>query len=108
MACVSQPKLQYYPFPEDIAPEARTQNLAQIEKGRKLYEINCAKCHSKKVNGQKIIPDFTVLQLDAYSIRIKNQAHVAVLPEDMVSLEELEDIQYFFSYKMPHKPDVAK
>ncbi len=107
MACVSQPKLQYYPFPDDIAAEAKTQNLAQIEKGRILYGINCAKCHNKKINGKIIIPDFTVQQLDAYTIRIKNQSHVSVLPEDQVSLEELEDIQYFFSYKMPHKPVVA-
>jgi mono/diheme cytochrome c family protein len=46
-ACVTQPKLQYYEFPSDITDEARTGNLKNIEKGRVLYNLNCAKCHNK-------------------------------------------------------------
>lgn len=103
-SCVMQPKIQYYPFPEDIAEEARVENLKLIEKGRILYNINCAKCHNKKEKGKIILPDFTHAQLDAYTIRIKNEVHVGELPDSRITPEELEAIQLFFAYKKPRKP----
>ena len=108
IACVAQPKIQYYDFPSDIAEEAKVANLKMIEKGKVLYNINCAKCHSKKLNGRIIIPDFTHEQLDSYSIRIKNETHVSVIPENKITAEELEAIQFFFAYKKPNVPVVEK
>ena len=52
IACVSQPKIQFYDFPADIAEEAKVANLKLIEKGRILYNINCAKCHNTKEKGK--------------------------------------------------------
>lgn len=103
-ACVLQPKIQYYDLPEDIADEAKTENLKMIEKGRILYNINCAKCHNKKEKGRIILPEFTHAQLDAYTIRIKNEKHVNALPETLITPEELEAIQLFFAYKKPTNP----
>ncbi len=103
-ACVTQAKLQYYEFPTDITEEARTGNLKNIEKGRVLYNLNCAKCHNKKEKGKILLPDFTNEQLDMYKIRIKNEQHVNALPEDRVTIDELESIQFFFAYKKPSRP----
>lgn len=108
IACVTQPKIQYFDFPSDIAEEAKVANLKMIEKGRVLYNINCAKCHNKKVNGRIIIPDFTNEQLESYTIRIKNEIHVSTLPENKVTPEELEAIQFFFTYKKPQQPVTEK
>ncbi len=104
VACVTQPKLQFYDFPEDITEEAKTSNLKTIERGRILYELNCAKCHNKKEKGKILLPDFTNDQLDMYKIRIKNEQHVNALPEDRITIDELESIQFFFAYKKPSKP----
>ena len=103
-ACVTQSKVQYYNFPEDISQEAKAANFKMLEKGRVLYNINCAKCHNKKINGKIVIPDFTNTQLESYSIRIQNEVHVNNLPENKLTSEELEAIQFFFSYKKPGQP----
>lgn len=102
-SCMMQPKIQYFDLPEGIAEEARLENLKMIEKGRILYNINCAKCHNKKQNGRIILPDFTHAQLDAYTIRIKNEVHAGAIPESRITPEELEAIQLFFAYKKPGK-----
>ncbi len=107
-ACVTQPKTQFYDFPSDIAEEAKTANRKMLEKGRVLYNINCAKCHNKKINGRIIIPDFTQDQLDSYIIRIKNEVHINSIPETRVTTQEMEAIQYFFTYKKPALPVTEK
>lgn len=95
-------------MPADIAAEAKTANLTTIEKGRILYNINCAKCHNTKDKGKIFLPDFTNEQLESYTIRIKNEVHVNSLPENKVTAEELEAIQFFFAYKKPSKPVLEK
>lgn len=107
-ACVTQPMIQYYDFPSDIAEEAKTANRKMLEKGRILYNINCAKCHNKKINGRIIIPDFTQDQLDSYIIRIKNEVHINTIPETRVTAQEMEAIQFFFTYKKPILPVTEK
>ena len=108
LSCTSQAKIQYYDMPADIAAEAKTANLTTIEKGRILYNINCAKCHNTKDKGKIFLPDFTNEQLESYTIRIKNEVHVNSLPENKVTAEELEAIQFFFAYKKPSKPVLEK
>lgn len=108
IACVSQPKIQFYDFPADIAEEAKVANLKLIEKGRILYNINCAKCHNTKEKGKILIPDFTNEQLESYTIRIKNEVHINTLPENKITAEELEAIQIFFTYKKPSRPQAEK
>lgn len=104
IACAQQPAIQYYDFPADIAEEAKTANFKKLEKGKILYNINCAKCHNKKVNGKIIVPDFTNQQLETYTIRIQNKEHVTNLAENNITPEELEAIQFFFAYKKPGQP----
>lgn len=103
-ACVTPAKIEFYDFPSDIAEEAKIANTKMIEKGRILYNINCAKCHNTKEKRKIYVPDFTTAQLDAYTIRIKNETHTNTLQENRISIEELEVIQYFFMYKKPGKP----
>jgi hypothetical protein len=102
--CVTQAKIQFYDFPSDIAEEAKIANTKMLEKGKILYNINCANCHNKKIKGKIYLPDFTTDQLDSYIIRIKNEAHVTALHENKVTIEELEAIQFFFTYKKPGQP----
>lgn len=107
-ACAMQPRIRYYDFPSDIAEEAKAANQKMLEKGKILYEINCAKCHNKKLNGRIIIPDFTNEQLESYTIRIKNEIHASAIPENKITAEELEAIQFFFAYKKPSQPVAEK
>lgn len=107
-ACVTPAKLEFYDFPSDIAEEAKVANTKLIEKGRILYNINCAKCHNTKEKRKIYVPDFTNAQLDAYTIRIKNEKHTNTLQENKITVEELEAIQYFFMYKKPGKPVAEK
>ena len=77
---------------------------AELAEAGRLYNINCAKCHTKKINRKLIIPDFTTDQLDSYIIRIKNEVHVSTLTENKVTAQEMEAIQFFFTYKKPGQP----
>jgi len=104
LACVSQSKIEYYDLPAGIAEEARIANLNKIEKGRILYNNNCAGCHNSKKKRRIIIPDFTTDQLESYTIRIQNKVHVERLPETNLTAEDLESIQLFFTYKKPGQP----
>lgn len=102
--CVVHQAIQYYPFPEDIAEQAKVENTQKIEKGRILYNINCAGCHNKKEGRKIILPDFTEVQLETYTIRLANETHSTAIPENKVTAEELEEIRFFFLYKKPSKP----
>jgi hypothetical protein len=88
-----------YEFPDAMAQPVRTQFLVLCEKGRILYDISCGKCHNTKVNGKIIIPDFTIEQLGAYSIRVANQKHEMNVSEENVSAEELALITTYLTYK---------
>ncbi len=104
IGCVTQAKIQYYDFPSDIAEEAKVANAKMLEKGRILYNVNCATCHNKKIKNRIYLPDFSSEQLDSYIIRIKNEVHVKTLPESKITIAEIEAIQFFFNYKKPGLP----
>lgn len=101
-ACRSQKKIVYV-FPDAMSQPVRDEYQRLSEKGRVLYEINCASCHTKKVKGKMVIPDFTEEQMGAYSIRIANEIHEDKVSEARVSAEELNLITYFFRYKEKSK-----
>jgi hypothetical protein len=90
---------EVYEFPEAMAQPIRDEYTKLCEKGRILYEINCAKCHNTIVKGKKIVPDFTEEQLGAYSIRIANAKHEEQVSESNVSAEELALITTYLTYK---------
>ena len=90
---------EVYEFPEAMAQPVRDEYTKLCEKGRILYEINCAKCHNSLVKGKTIVPDFTEEQLGAYSIRIANAKHEEQVSESNVSAEELALITTYLTYK---------
>jgi hypothetical protein len=92
-----------YEFPDAMAQPVRNQYLVLCEKGRILYDINCAKCHNTKAGSKTIIPDFTAEQLGAYSIRVANQKHEMNVSEENVSAEELALITTYLTYKKKNK-----
>lgn len=97
-ACTSQKKI-VYAFPDAMAKPIQEQYAVMCEKGRVLYELNCAGCHTKKIKGKMVIPDFTEEELGAYSIRMANATHEENVSETRVSAEELNLITYFLTYK---------
>lgn len=97
-ACATQKKIEYV-FPDIMSKPVQDEYTRLSEKGRVLYEINCAACHNKKVKGKTVIPDFTEEEMGAYSIRIANAVHEELLPEERLTAEDLNLITYFFRYK---------
>lgn len=88
-----------YDFPAAMPEHVKASYLEQCEKGRALYEINCAQCHSKTEKRRTIIPDFTQEQLIGYELRVKNPKHESAMPETVVTAEELGLITTFLTYK---------
>lgn len=93
-----------YEFPVEMGQPVRNQFLVLCEKGRILYDINCGKCHNTQEKGKVIIPDFTIEQLGAYSIRVANQKHEMNVSEENVSAEELALITTYLTYKKKNLP----
>lgn len=99
VACVTSKSKITYDFPEAMAADVREGYAKQWEKGKILYEMNCAKCHTTTVKGKTIVPDFTENQLVGYTLRVTNQKHEAALTDESVSTEELGLIMTFLTYK---------
>jgi len=97
-ACTTQKKTVYV-FPDAMPTPVQAEYTRLSEKGRVLYEINCASCHNTKVKGKTVIPDFTEEEMGAYSIRIANAVHEEQVSEERVTAEELNLITYYFRYK---------
>ncbi len=81
-----------YVYPGNI-PESEKEKLFVIyEKGRRLYEPYCSKCHGIFTKGKDNIPNFSVRQIDSYTSRFlkgdpKNHAVAANMdPEQLNSV----------------------
>lgn len=88
-----------YEFPETMSPAVREAFTKECDKGQALYNLGCAGCHNKIVDGKTIIPDWTSAQLVGYELRVLNPKHEAGIPEEQVSAEELGYIMTFLTYK---------
>lgn len=88
-----------YEFPKEMLPEVQAEYIKMCEKGRVLYQLNCAGCHSTFKGKKEIIPDFTSEQLSGYAIRVSNGSHEINLPEEQVTPEELALISNFLTYR---------
>ncbi len=102
-ACVTGKSKITYDFPAAMAADVREGYIKRWEKGKSLYELNCAKCHTTVVRGRHVVPDFTENQLVGYTIRVTNQKHEAALTDESVSEEELGQIMTFLTYKKKNK-----
>ncbi len=87
-----------YDFPAEMSTDVKEAYLKLFEKGRILYEINCAKCHNTIVQGIEVMPEFTKEHLAKYELRIQNPKHEETLTEMRVSAEELQHIMIFLTY----------
>lgn len=102
IACASQKKV-IYDFPPAMVGDIRVQFTEQCDKGKVLYDKNCARCHNTKVNGKTIIPDFSEEKLVGYAIRNSNKRHESSMPDTIVTAEELGLIMTFLTYKTKNK-----
>lgn len=88
-----------YEFPAAMSPAVQAEYAKLCDKGKILYDLNCAKCHTKYVKGKEVIPDFKAEQIEAYQIRVANSEHEKNLGETQLTAEELGLILTFLSYK---------
>ncbi|HEX7905185.1 MAG TPA: hypothetical protein VF487_15040 [Chitinophagaceae bacterium] len=98
VACVVQKKVPYE-FPEAMAAPVKAEFTKICDKGKILYEINCANCHTVKKGKRELIPDFTPEQLKGYELRVSNAEHEKNMPDELVTAEELGLISTFLLYK---------
>lgn len=90
-------------FPAEMSEAVRADYQKQWDKGRILWDMNCARCHNTKDRRREIIPDFRPEQLIGYELRVKNAQHDTGIAEERVSTEELGLIMTFLSYKKKNK-----
>ena len=98
-SCAVEKNSIVYEFPAEMPDAIRTQFKADCDKGKILYEINCAPCHNLNINGKSIAPDFNADQLKGYEIRVANAKHEESMPEEKVTAEELVYISTYLTYK---------
>ena len=72
--CRTQKKA-VYELPEAMLPHVKVVYEQRCEKGYALWKLNCAKCHTQKIKGKTVIPDFNPDQLTGYTIRVANKRH---------------------------------
>ncbi len=102
-ACAARKNRVTYEFPSAMAEPIKVEYIRMWEKGRVLYEMNCAKCHSQVIKGRTVIPDFSQEKLIGYELRVINPKHESAIPETTVTTEELGYIMTFFTYKKKSK-----
>lgn len=88
-----------YEFPSFMKPEIKEFYMKEFEKGKILYNLNCATCHNFKVKKKVYVPDFSINELTSYEIRMKNAEHETNMSEVRVTTEELGYIITYLTYK---------
>lgn len=107
MQCQAQKKAEYE-LPDAMLPHVKVFYAQQCEKGKILYDLNCAGCHNTKVKGKTIIPDFKQEQLTGYTLRVQNAQHEKNMPDSLVTEEELGIIMVFLNYKKKNTATAGK
>lgn len=98
LACTTQ-KQALYAFPDAMALPVQKEFARECDKGKILYDMNCAACHNVTVKNKPVIPDFSPEQLIGYELRVSNAQHEGSMPDTKVTAEELGQIMTFLSYK---------
>jgi len=99
----SPPKVTH-DFPSEMKPEVKEQYIVLWEKGKILFDLNCAKCHMVKQGRKLLYPDFSPGQIKGYEIRIQNAQHEMSLLEETITPEELGLVSTFLTYKTKNPP----
>jgi cytochrome c len=103
--CFAQKKSKVvYEFPPQMSPAVQAEYTKLCDKGKILYDLNCARCHNTQVKGKEVIPDFSQEKLIGYELRVSNQQHEADMPDTKVTAEELGLITTFLTYKKKNEP----
>ena len=97
--CIVHKDRVAYEFPTAMSETVRVDYIKQWQKGKALYDINCAGCHNTTSKGRTIIPDFSQEKLVGYELRVSNARHENSMPDTKVTAEELGLIMTFLSYK---------
>ena len=106
--CQIQNKVTHQ-FPEAMKEPVLSEYVKLFDKGKILFDINCAKCHNVKLKHRELYPDFSSEELAGYELRILNSKHENSLTEQNVTEEELAIIKTFLAYKKKNsKKDQAK
>lgn len=100
----SGPKEILYNYPPYLKENQREEFVRTFEKGYVLYEVHCAKCHSKFEGKYELIPDFTQQQLDVYNVRTGLAKHEETLSSRNIPEEELELVMTFLEIKKAKTP----
>ncbi len=91
-----------YTFPDDslkMSDSAKAEFVKNFDKGQILYNIVCAKCHNKVVDGKEVVPDFSLPQLMDYEMRVQYPSHEGRLTEANLSVLELDHVVDYLRYK---------
>jgi len=98
-----------YNFPTAMSEDVKNAYIKLFEKGKILYQVNCARCHNTKVDGVELMPEFTKEHLAQYELRVQNQEHEEAISEMRVNAEELQNIMIFLTYyKKVEQPSKTK
>ena len=92
-ACLTQKQPKVTPvFPDEMLPQVKESYAGMWEKGRILYDINCASCHNTVVKRKVVIPEFTEEMLASYEVRVADPQHEMSLSDTKVNTEELTKV----------------
>lgn len=83
-----------------MAPHVKAGYVEMWEKGKILYGINCARCHSTYIKKKEVLPEFTDEQLQGYEVRVADPEHEMSVSEAKVTAEELNLITIFLTYRV--------
>jgi mono/diheme cytochrome c family protein len=100
--CATGDKITYQIPPRQTA-EKRKEIIADFDKGKELFRINCAECHGIFSGGKEKVPNFTTEQVDNYSARfLRHDAKNHAVTKQM-SPEQLGEILTFLKFRKMKK-----
>jgi mono/diheme cytochrome c family protein len=103
LQCATQQKIEYN-IPANMTEPQQDELKARLDKGLKLYKLNCSGCHGIFTKGKDSIPNFTAKQISLYKARhelhdTKNHAFALKIPP-----EDLDAILNFLLLRKKPEP----